>query len=134
MDNTEAAAKRNWNQDVFDLYDAALREGQQKWKETQKTRLKNTRPSLKLSAYAGKYRSETIGDISLEESGHKLILKTRLIDIEMQHWHLDTYLVEHEPWQMRIFADFNIGPDGNITSVGLFGDQFSRVEEDPGSE
>lgn len=134
MDNTDTGDKRDWNQDVFDLYAAQSHKLQQSWNETKKTRLKNTRPSLKPEAYAGNYSSDTIGDIRIEKSGRKLLLKTTLIDFEMTHWHLDTYLVEHEAWQMREFAHFNIGPDGNIASVDFFGDQLRPVKERPGTE
>jgi hypothetical protein len=57
-------------------------------------------------------------------------LKTTLVDFEMSHWHLDTYLVEYKSWQMHEFATFNIGPDGITTSVALFGDTFMRVEDE----
>ena len=70
-----------------------------------------------------------MGDILIEKSGRKMSLKTTLVDFEMSHWHLDTYLVEHKSWQMHEFATFNIGPDGTTTLVTLFGDTFTRVEE-----
>ena len=129
MDDSERDKRRDWNQDVFDLYEARADENEQRWEETQKKRLKHTKPSLKSAAYAGKYRSETMGDILIEKSGRKMFLKTTLVDFEMSHWHLDTYLVEHKSWQMHEFATFNIGPDGTTTSVTLFGDTFTRVEE-----
>jgi hypothetical protein len=129
MDNTEVSSKRDWNKDVFDLYSTRSNEGRQRWEELGNKRLKNTRPSLKSEAYIGDYRSEIIGDIKIEWSGQNMTLKTTLIDFEMSHWHLDTYLVEHKPWQMHEFASFNVGPDGSISSVELFGDTFVRVEE-----
>jgi CubicO group peptidase (beta-lactamase class C family) len=128
MDNTAAGDKRDWNQDIFDLYANQARESGQEWEETQKKRLKHTKPSLKPAAYAGTYRSESIGDIQIEKSARNMTLKTTLIDFEMTHWHLDTYLVEHKSWQMHEFVNFNIGPDGNIASLDLFGDTFVRVE------
>ena len=129
MDHSAADKRRDWNQDVFDLYEARSAESEQRWEETQKNRLKHTRPSLKPVAYAGRYRSETMGDILIAKPGRNMILKTTLVDFEVNHWHLDTYLVEHKSWQMHEFATFNIGPDGTITSVIIFGDTFKRVEE-----
>lgn len=129
MDNSDGDERRNWNQDIFDLYQARADESEQQWEETRKKRLKHTKPSLKQDAYVGRYRSNSIGDILIERSGRSMILKTTLINMEMTHWHLDTYLVEYETWQMHEFANFNIGPDGIIASVKLFGDTFKRVEE-----
>ncbi|MGB5487810.1 MAG: hypothetical protein WBN06_10515, partial [Lysobacterales bacterium] len=60
-------------------------------------------------------------------SGSDMTLKTTLIDFEMSHWHLDTFLLEHESWDMHEFATFNIDPEGNITSVNAIGHKFERV-------
>lgn len=129
MDNSDGDKRRDWNKDIFDLYAARADENEQRWEETQQKRLKHTKPSLKSAAYAGRYSSETMGDILVEKSGRKMTLKTTLVDFEMSHWHLDTYLVEYKSWQMHEFATFNIGPDGTTTSVTLFGDTFRRVDE-----
>jgi hypothetical protein len=44
--------------------------------------------------------------------------------MQMSHWHLDTFLVEYEPWGMREFAEFRIGPTGKIDKLVLFGEEF----------
>ena len=129
MDNTGADKKRDWNQDVFDLYASRKAESDNRWKEIQQKQLRHTKLSLKPKAYAGRYRSEIMGDILVGKSGHNMTLKTTLVEFEMEHWHLDTFLIEYKSWQMHEFATFNIGPEGSITSVKLFGDTFERVEE-----
>jgi len=129
MDVSPANDKRDWNQQVFDLYESQAGEDEEEWQETQSKRLKNTRPSLPLPTYAGTYRSESKGDILLEQSVRRMVLKTTRLDFEMSHWHLDTFLVEYKDWEMREFANFNISPDGAITSINIFGDTFKLVEE-----
>jgi hypothetical protein len=42
----------------------------------------------------------------------------------MSHWHLDTFLVEYDAWGLREFAEFQIGPDGSVSSLELFGENF----------
>ena len=101
----------------------------QKWKETQDKRLKHTKTSLKPAVYAGTYRSDVIGDILIKKSGENMTLKTTRVDFEMTHWHLDTFLVEFRDWELHEFVAFNIGPDGKISSLKIFGDTFNRVEE-----
>jgi len=127
MDNTQGDKRRDWNQEVFDLYATNADEGKKNWEETQKKRLKNTKPGLPLAAYAGTYGNSSFGDIQIVASGSDMKLKTTLIDFEMSHWHLDTFLVEHESWDMHEFATFNIDPEGNITSVNAIGHTFERV-------
>jgi len=86
------------------LYAARADENEQRWEETRKKRLKGTKPSLKPVAYTGRYRSEAMGDILIEKSGRDMNFRTALVDMQMTHWHLDTYLVEHKTWQMHEFA------------------------------
>lgn len=129
MDNTGAGNRRDWNQEVFDLYAEQSDKGDEKWQEKQKKRLKDTKPSLPLPAFTGMYRNQTIGDVLIEQSGGKLMLRSARVDFEMSYWHLDTFLVEYKPWEMREFATFNIGPDGSIESLALFGESFEQVEQ-----
>ncbi len=132
MDNSGAEDKRDWNQDVFELYAARAEKRETKWKETQNHRLKNTSPSLDADAYAGSYRSESIGDILIELSGRNMTFKMKMVDFDMTHWHLDTFLVKYDSWEMREFATFNIGVDGKIVSIDFFGDTFARVDDAAG--
>jgi hypothetical protein len=130
MDNRDAAARRDWNHEIFDLYEGKKQEREEEWQETLGKRLENTKSSLAPDAYVGTYRSETIGDIVILKSGHDMTIKTTNVDLGMTHWHLDTFLVEYEPWSMREFVTFNIGPDGTIRSLAFIGSTFERVEKE----
>ena len=130
MDNTEGDSRRDWNQDVFDLYEKRADKGKERWAEIQKKRLKKTKPGLAVSAYAGTYRNETMGDILIEKSGRKMMLKTSLVNFEMSHWHLDTFLVEYKNWDMHEFVTFNVGPDGSLASFKFMGETFEPVREE----
>lgn len=127
MDKTAADQRRDWNQDIFDLYEKRANETDKKWEETRQKRLANTKPTLPPEAYPGSYRNSSFGDIRIEGSGSDMTLKTTLVDFEMSHWHLDTFLVEWEAWGMREFATFTIGPDGSIQSVDVMGYTFERI-------
>jgi hypothetical protein len=130
MDNTDGDGRRDWNQEIFELYESAKKDSKGDWKEIEKKRLENTRPALSLGDYAGTYRSESMGDIRIEKSGRKLTLRTTRVDLAMTHWHLETFLVEYTAWEMREFATFNIGSDGMIESLSFVGEQFVRVKDD----
>jgi CubicO group peptidase (beta-lactamase class C family) len=128
MDNS-TENRRDWNKEVFELYDDSSNSGNKQWQEAQKNRLKKTKPSIAKSKYLGTYQNETMGDIQIVKSGKNLTLKTKLVDLKMSHWHLDTYLVEYKDWGMREFATYNIGADGKISSLELFGMTFSRKDD-----
>ncbi|MEN8163455.1 MAG: serine hydrolase [Acidobacteriota bacterium] len=130
MDNGDPGTRRDWNQEIFDLYEGRTNEREEKWQETQQKRLENTEPSLTPGVYVGAYRSETFGDILIEQDAQDMKLRTTLVDLEMKHWHLDTFLLEYKPWGMREFVVFKIGPDGAVASFDFIGDTFERVEEE----
>lgn len=130
MDNSAGDKRRDWNQEVFDLYESKADEREQEWQESLQKRLENTQPSLPSEAYVGSYVSETVGDIRIERSNGEWTLKTPLIDFEMKHWHLEAFLAEYKPWEIREFATFNIGMDGTIVSLEFLGNNFERVEEE----
>lgn len=129
MDGTDVNDRRDWNQDIFDLYETAAEKRQQEWQETKQKRLDNTSLSLPESAYMGRYSNETVGDILIEKSGQQVMLKFALAKFELKHWHLDTFLLEYQPWQMHEFVSFNIGPYGRVDSLRMFGETFSFLKE-----
>jgi hypothetical protein len=126
----QEAQPRDWNQAVFDLYADLRSEAEEKWKEKEKRRLRGTRPSLSLKSYAGRYDSPATGPIAISHSGGQLSLQTGKINLPLSHWHLDTFLIDYEPWQMREFATFRIEPDGSIGGLELFGQTLKRDATD----
>ena len=128
MDNTVGENRRDWNQEIYDLYAARQDKFRADWEETKQKRLKHTKPGLPPGAYAGVYRHPAMGDIHIEGSGASMKLRTTMVDFEMSHWHLDTYLVEYKTWEYFEFASFNIDAEGSITSVNVFGEKFERVK------
>lgn len=127
FDKTEGDERLDWNQAVFDLYAVRKAKSEESWKDTVRKRIKRTRPTLKQAAYTGIYRNPVLGDIMIEGSGPSLVLRTRQVNLEMRHWHFDSFLVDYRNWDMREFATFNIDPAGQISSLKLFGEDFERV-------
>jgi len=128
MDNSVPSQRRDWNQEIFDLYQNRADQRDEKWAETSKQRLRKTKPSLSLSEYAGNYESPAIGEIAVAVEARKMSIKTRQVELPMTHWQLDTYLVEYKPWGLREFAEFRIAPDGGIATLELFGESFTPVD------
>ena len=65
--------------------------------------------------------------ITVAVEGRSLLLKSKKVDFPMTHWHLDTFLMEYKPWDLREFAEFHVGPDGTIEELELFGESFYPV-------
>ena len=124
MDNSAQDERRNWNQEIFDLYQNQAGQEDEKWAEIGKQRLRKTKTSLPWDIYTGTYESQAIGEITIAQEGRNLVLKSKKVDLPMTHWHLDTFLVEYKPWGLREFADFGIGPNGAIKELKIFGESF----------
>jgi CubicO group peptidase (beta-lactamase class C family) len=124
MDNRPDGVTRDWNREIWKLYAGLAEKGDETWAETKKQRLRKTRPSLSQADYLGTWESPVSGKIIIEQEGREMFLRTKKVSMPMSHWHLDTFLVEHEPWGMREFAEFRIGPTGKIDKLVLFGEEF----------
>jgi len=124
MDERAPAERRDWNHEIWELYQEAAEEREAKWEQTRQQRLKGTQPSLAAEQYVGAYSSASLGNITVNRSGRDLLLRTGAVDMSMTHWHLDTFLVEYTPWGLREFAEFHIGPEGKVASLRLFGEAF----------
>ena len=84
----------------------------------------NSRPSLALASYAGRYRDAWYGDVVIENNGGKLQIRfthsPKLVG-DLEHWQYDTFIAR---WRDRtLFADayvtFSLKPDGSIDEVKM---------------
>jgi CubicO group peptidase (beta-lactamase class C family) len=124
MDNRPDGVTRDWNREIRELYAGLAEKNSETWAETKKQRLTKTSPSLSRDDYLGTWESPVSGEIIIGQQGRKMFLRTKKVSMPMSHWHLDTFLVEYEPWGMREFAEFRIGPAGKIDKLVLFGEEF----------
>ncbi len=131
MDTRPLANRRNWIQDVFDLYAERAEERTARWAELEKKRIKRSRTSLKLESYLGSYSNDVLGSISLLRQNGKLILKTGMYEYDVEHWHLDTFLVSYISWSAGTFAEFSISPEGDVATLEVFGQVFARDSAEP---
>jgi len=127
MDARPAADRPDWNGDVYALYQGNEEEADKRWQEVESKRLRGTRPSLPLESYAGTYRNAVLGDLEVAQDGKRLQVKAPRMNLPMSHWHVDTFLVEYAPWQLREFLEFRLGADGRVHGFRLFGEDFAVV-------
>jgi len=128
MDAVAAGERRDWNQEIFALYQGLADQEDEQWKELDEQRLRKTKPSLSEEVYTGIYESQVIGEITIALDGRNLLLKSKKVDLPMTHWHLDTFLVEYKPWGLREFAEFRVAPNGTVQVLELFGERFTPME------
>jgi CubicO group peptidase (beta-lactamase class C family) len=81
-------------------------------KEEEKARALNTKPSLDLSAYSGKYDGELYGAATVELKNGELVLTfvpSPKFTSTLKHWHYDTFTVQ--------FKQFPSLPEGKVNFV-----------------
>lgn len=130
MDDRPPGQRRDWNADVFALYERLADEDRQEWAAIEAGRVGGSRPTLPLTAYPGRYRSAVHGDVVLAARGDALALETAMYAFPVTHWHGDTFLVSRETWRYGQFATFVVDPDGAVSALEVFGERFDRVGEE----
>jgi CubicO group peptidase (beta-lactamase class C family) len=86
-------------------------------------RVATSKPSLRLAAYAGRYRDAWYGEAAIEASGDHLVMRfsrSPSLTATLEHWHYDTFVAR---WRDRTvpdaFVTFALRPDGAIDQVKM---------------
>ena len=88
------------------------------------TRAADSKPSLSLAKYAGRYTDAWYGDVTISLENAKLVLRfshTPLLVGDLEHWQHDTFVAR---WRDRsleadAFVTFSLKPDGAIEQMKM---------------
>jgi len=124
VDHYLAAPATDWVTVFHDLAKAEAARGEAEVKKAAGSRNANSRPSLPVAAYAGRYRDPWYGDVAIEERGGKLTIAmthTKQMIGELTHWQYDTFVAR---WNDRTlgadaFVTFTLGADGTIDTATM---------------
>lgn len=112
--------------------DMALARAAEVEKRLASNRAVDSKPSLPLAKYAGRYTDAWYGDITIAMESNKLVMSfshTPLLVGDLEHWQHDTFVAR---WRDRsleadAFVTFALKPDGGI-------DQMKMVAVSPGTD
>jgi len=124
LDHYLGAPATDW---VAVFRDAAKREAAEAevaMRQASGTRHADSRPSLPLASYAGRYRDAWYGDMVIEERGGKLSLSfthSKQLTGDLEHWQYDTFVAR---WRDRTlgadaYVTFHLKPDGSIEEIKM---------------
>jgi hypothetical protein len=124
LDHYLGAAPTDWVTALRDLAKVEEAQGAAEEKKAAGKRNADSRPSLPLGAYAGRYRDEWYGDVAVAERAGKLTISfthTRQLTGDLVHWQYDTFVAR---WRDRslgadAFVTFSLGADGAIEAVKM---------------
>ncbi|MDO1558014.1 serine hydrolase [Brevundimonas sp. 2R-24] len=87
-----------------------------------------TPSASELDAYAGRYRSPTLGDLVIDREGQALTARLGVIRATLQAAQADLFGVQTGPLDAPQPVRFARGADGRIQALDWTGDRFERVE------
>jgi hypothetical protein len=120
------APARDWNAEAVKSVAAAEEARAEQNRKIDASRLVGTKPSLKLDDYAGTYRSEMYGDVTIANENGRLVM--RLVPApnfvaDLDHWHLDTWEIHWRPSVHynfpRGFVTFTIDKNGRTEQLKI---------------
>jgi CubicO group peptidase (beta-lactamase class C family) len=123
---------RDWSAEFRTLYAELAKEGAAQEAKEDRLRTLGTRPSLPLSAYAGRYADPLFGEVevSLESDGQNLRARYgAAFTGRLEHWNFDTFRARWDAkWRGNSPASFVLDPNGRPTELRLMGATFRRNE------
>lgn len=126
---------RDWSAEYLELQRRGEERSDSAAAETERARVRDSRPSLELGAYAGSYTNELYGVVRIVRNGGGLVLEYAPEYVaDLEHWHYDTF---RGTWRTRgfgrTFVTFALDRRGRVASLELEGfGVFRRSNDRPG--
>lgn len=121
---------RDWSTEFHTLYKNLGAQAEQKQKEQDLQRIPNTKSSLALTEYTGKYASSLYGEIHVTTEGNSLIISiNNVVSARLDHWHYDTFSGWFDKrWWGKTKAQFKLDASGKATLLEVEGMEFTRIQ------
>lgn len=121
---------RDWHSEVFKLYAGFKNKKLETSKKKIAARVKDTKPTLSLESYAGRYTNKMLGTATIAVHNTELIVNFNdFISYEAQHWHYNTFITNKDPrFYEKITIQFEMNSDGKIKEFDFMGEVFTKME------
>ncbi|CAN5348162.1 serine hydrolase [soil metagenome] len=128
MDMFALGGNRDWSTEFFTLYSGIRDKNKKAEKDFEAKRVLNTKMTLPIEAYAGKYTDPLYGEVEVTVSGTKLLLNlNNFIKATVEHWNYDMfYGWFDEKENGKLTTNFFLGPDGKVSNVNVDGLEFKK--------
>tara|TARA_Y100000816_G_scaffold170364_1_gene122332 strand:+ start:1500 stop:3017 length:1518 start_codon:yes stop_codon:yes gene_type:complete len=129
---------RDWNSEVFELYNERSERYKKSYFESFENRDKSKKLSYELEDFVGKFSNDMYGDIIvtlLKKEGKKsrnkyylnLDVNNNIKNFDLEWWEGNTFLTDKdEKWLEKLFVNFK-EEDGSIKSLKIYNIQFDKV-------
>jgi CubicO group peptidase (beta-lactamase class C family) len=121
---------RDWSAELFTLYAGLKEKAKKAAKSVEGLRKENTKPSLPMSDYTGRYHDRFYGDVEIKSVDGKMrIVMSPEMQGDVNHWHYDTFEVSWDTkwWGTSLIA-FDLNPiTRKVASIKFGGIEFARA-------
>jgi len=119
VDSDLGAPATDWTAAYLKLQTRFDEETRKSLGESEAARDATSKPSLPLAKYAGVYTDAWYGDVAVEETGGRLVMRftnSPALVGDMEHWQHDTFIVRWRDRELRAdaYVTFALNPDGSI--------------------
>ncbi|MBK8518157.1 MAG: serine hydrolase [Saprospiraceae bacterium] len=119
---------RDWHAETFKLYEEIQQKELDTLKKRKDGRVMNTKPSLNINQYAGIYKNQMLGKLTVSVKNEKLNLNFNdYRSYDAEHWHFDTFITsKNQRSRSESLFNFILDQSGKAESVEIFGKKFPR--------
>ncbi|MBL7846191.1 MAG: serine hydrolase [Cyclobacteriaceae bacterium] len=120
---------RDWSTEILSLYKDLNNNQEKEIARLEGMRVKDTKPSLPLSDYAGKYTDPLYGtvEVSATATGLKVVMNN-IETATLEHWNYDTFYGPWEKaWYGKAIAQFTLTPFGKVEKLVFEGLELRKV-------
>ena len=112
---------RDWNGEVFNLFQNRKKGTEEKRNKFKNERVADTKPTLALETYVGKYDNNLLGTIEITLVEQQLVLTlNNNSPRNLSHWHYDTFKSEKLDYFGIEYPSFLINKNAQVDGLNLF--------------
>jgi CubicO group peptidase (beta-lactamase class C family) len=121
---------RDWSSEFQTLYKNLGQQYELKQKSEDQQRIANTKPSLALSEYSGKYESKLYGEVIVTHTDQNLNLAiNKVVNAQVAHWHYDVFSGWFDKrWWGKTKVQFVLDTSGKASTLLIEGMEFKRID------
>jgi CubicO group peptidase (beta-lactamase class C family) len=119
---------RDWSTEFKTLYDGLKEQNKKAAAKFVAGRVANTKPSLALQEYAGRYSSPLYGEVTVSVVGNQLTVNANdVLKATLSHWHYDTFYGPFEKaWYGKTTVQFSLNTSGKVGALVFNGMDFKK--------
>lgn len=121
IDSFLGGADKDWMAESLKTMKALEARAEEAQKKAEEARVKGTKPSLAADGYAGKYKNDLYGEVTVKNDGGKLSIRFGpAFEGSMEHWHYDTFRAKFDgPLGGNALVTFDLNAQGKADELTL---------------